>query len=153
MSNQTDIFPLFAHFVPPNNLTNLRFYLIIVLKGVLNMNNLIKTELGNKEIFSRNLKRYIEKSGRSQREIAEEIGVGQSTFTDWVKGRIYPRMDKVEKLANYFGIKKSDLVEDVNFGKSEISDKEQEILDLFHKVPDEKKEFLLKMIQAAIDTL
>lgn len=117
------------------------------------MNNIIKTDLGNKEIFSRNLRRYIEKSGRTQKEIAEEVGVGQSTFTDWVKGRIYPRMDKVEKLANYFGIQKSDLVEDVNFGKSEISDKEQEILDLFHKVPDEKKEFLLKMIQAAIDTL
>lgn len=115
------------------------------------MNNIIKTDLGNKEIFSRNLKRYIDRSGKTQREIAEEIGVGQSTFTDWVKGRIYPRMDKVEKLANYFGIKKSDLVEDVNFGKSEISDKEQLVLDLFHRVPDEKKDILIKMLQAALD--
>lgn len=115
------------------------------------MNNLIKTDLGNKEIFSRNLKRYIDKSGRTQKEIAEEIGVGQSTFTDWVKGRIYPRMDKVEKLANYFGIKKSDLVEDVNIGKETVSNKEQLVLDLFHKIPDGNKELAIKMLQAMID--
>lgn len=115
------------------------------------MNNLIKTDLGNKEIFSRNLKRYIDKSGRTQKEIAEEIGVGQSTFTDWVKGRIYPRMDKVEKLANYFGIKKSDLVEDVNVGKETVSNKEQLVLDLFHKIPDGNKELAIKMLQAMID--
>ncbi len=115
------------------------------------MNEIIKTDLGNKEIFSRNLKRYIDKSGRTQKEIAEEIGVGQSTFTDWVKGRIYPRMDKVEKLANYFGISKSDLVEDVNVGKETVSNKEQQILDLFHKIPDGNKELAIKMLQALID--
>ena len=117
------------------------------------MNKSVKTDLGNKEIFSRNLRRYLESSQKTQKEVSKAIGVSTGTFCDWVKGRAYPRMDKLQLLAEYFGIKKSDLVEDVNFGKSEISDKEQEILDLFHKVPDEKKEFLLKMIQAAIDTL
>lgn len=117
------------------------------------MKNLVKTDLGNKEIFSRNLRRYISQSGKTQKEIAKAVGVGQSTFCDWVNGRIYPRMNKVQLLAEYFGIKKSDLVEDVNFSKSEISDKQQELIDLFQQVPDEKKEFLLKMIQAAIDTL
>jgi repressor LexA len=115
------------------------------------MNKIIKTDLGNKEIFSRNLKRYIDKSGRTQKEIAEEIGVGQSTFSDWVKGRIYPRMDKVEKLANYFGIQKSDLVEDINIGKETVSNKEQQVLDLFHKIPDGSKELAIKMLQAMID--
>jgi repressor LexA len=115
------------------------------------MNKIIKTDLGNKEIFSRNLKRYIDKSGRTQKEIAEEIGVGQSTFSDWVKGRIYPRMDKVEKLANYFGIQKSDLVEDINIGKETVSNKEQQVLDLFHKIPDGNKELAIKMLQAMID--
>mgnify|MGYP003296585969 CR=1 FL=1 len=61
-------------------------------------------------------------------------------------------MDKVQLLADYFGIKKSDLVEDVNVKTETISDKEQLVLDLFHKVPDEKKEFLIKMLQAAIDS-
>jgi repressor LexA len=115
------------------------------------MNKSIKTDLGNKEIFSRNLKRYLDKSGKTQKEIAKAVGVSTGTFCDWVKGRAYPRMDKVQLLAEYFGIKKSDLVEDVNTVSETVSDKEQQILDMFHKVPDEKKDFLIKMIQAVID--
>jgi transcriptional regulator with XRE-family HTH domain len=115
------------------------------------MSNSIKTDLGNKEVFSRNLRRYIDQSGKTQKEIAKALGVGQSTFCDWVKGRIYPRMDKVQLLAEYFGIKMSDLVENENIRTETVSDKEQQILDLFHKVPDEKKDFLIKMLQAAID--
>lgn len=117
------------------------------------MKNLVKTDLGNKEIFSRNLRRYISQSGKTQKEIAKAVGVGQSTFCDWVNGRIYPRMNKVQLLAEYFGIKKSDLVEDVNFSKTEISDKQQKLIDLFQQVPDEKKDHLLNVIQAVIDTL
>jgi repressor LexA len=115
------------------------------------MNKTIKTDLGNKEIFSRNLRRYVDKSGKTQKEIAKAIGVSTGTFCDWVKGRAYPRMDKIQLLANYFGINKSDLVEDVNVSKETVSNQEQQILDLFHKVPDEKKEFLIKMIQALVD--
>lgn len=115
------------------------------------MNKSIKTDLGNKEIFSRNLKRHLDKSGKLQKEVAKAVGVSTGTFCDWVKGRAYPRMDKVQLLAEYFGIKMSDLVEDENVRTETVTDKEQLILDLFHKIPDEKKEFVIKMIQAAID--
>ena len=40
------------------------------------------------------------------------LGVKYTTFTDWVKGNSYPRIDKIELMANYFGISKSDLVEE-----------------------------------------
>ena len=115
------------------------------------MNKSVKTDLGNKEIFSRNLKRYVDKSGATQKDIAKAIGVSTGTFCDWVKGRAYPRMDKVQMLAEYFGIKKSDLVEDVNVGKETVTDKEQLVLDLFHKIPDDRKEFFIKMLQVEID--
>ena len=115
------------------------------------MNEIVKTDLGNKEIFSRNLKRYLTNSGKTQREVAAAVGVSTGTFCDWAKGRLYPRMDKVQKLADYFGIKKSDLVEDVNVVKESVSNKEQQILDLFHKIPDGNKELAIKMLQAMID--
>jgi repressor LexA len=112
-----------------------------------------KTNLGNKEIFSRNLKRYLENSGKTQKEVAAFLDVSTGTFCDWMKGRSYPRMDKVQRLAEFFGIKKSDLVEDVNIAKESVSNKEQEVLDLFHKVPEEKREFVLSLIRATIDNL
>lgn len=67
--------------------------------------------MDNKAIFASNLNHYMNEKGKSRREVAEAIDVSYFTFTDWVKGKKFPRMDKVEKLAAYFGIKISDLIE------------------------------------------
>lgn len=117
------------------------------------MNKSVKSDLGNKDIFSRNLNRYLRLSGKTQKEVAAAVNISPGTFCDWMKGRAYPRMDKVQLLAEYFGIRKSDLVEDVNIGKESVTDDDQEVLDLFHKVPKEKREFVLSMIRAAVDNL
>lgn len=70
------------------------------------------TSIGNKQILAKNLNYYIERSGKSQKDLAELVGVAASTFNDWVKAKKYPRIDKIEILANYFGIQKSDLIEE-----------------------------------------
>lgn len=107
----------------------------------------------SQDVFTRNFNRYLVTSEMKQIDIAKAIGVSTGTISDWKKGRAYPRMDKIQALAELFGISKSDLVEDVNIAKESISNKEQEVLDLFHKVPEEKREFLLSLIRAAIDNL
>ena len=67
--------------------------------------------MNNKKIFAENLKRHMRERDKSRKEVCEALGVSYYTFSDWVNGKKYPRMDKVEKLANYFGILKSDLIE------------------------------------------
>jgi transcriptional regulator with XRE-family HTH domain len=115
------------------------------------------SELGNKQIFSANLLYYLAQKDVMQKDLAKHIGVSQATITDWIKMRTYPRMDKLQLTAEFLRVQMTDLCEPRNkvsvTTNKAVSDKEQEVLDLFHKVPDEKKEFLLKMIQAAIDTL
>lgn len=112
-----------------------------------------KIELGNSEVFARNLLRYIRGADKTQAEVAKAIGVHPASMSDWLTGRTYPRMDKIQLLAEYFGIQKSDLVEDEYVKKETISEQDQDILDLFHKVPEEKREFVLSMIRVAIETL
>lgn len=68
--------------------------------------------IGNKEILSRNLRKYISKSGKDRSDIAKELGFPYSTLTDWVNGKKYPRINNIEKLAEYFKVSKSDLIED-----------------------------------------
>jgi transcriptional regulator with XRE-family HTH domain len=70
--------------------------------------------LGNKEIMAKNIQYYMDKYGKSRQDMCEALGVKYTTFTDWVKGNSYPRIDKIELMANYFGISKADLVEDHN---------------------------------------
>ena len=68
--------------------------------------------LTTKSTFANNLKRYMELNQKSRRDVCEDLGFSYYTFSDWVNGKKYPRMDKVEMLANYFGIQKSDLIEE-----------------------------------------
>lgn len=117
------------------------------------MNKTTKTDLGNHEVFARNLKRYLDNSGKTQKEVAAAIYVSTGAFCDWLKCRAYPRMDKIQALAEYFGINKSDLVDDVTVTKESVSNEDQMVLDLFHKVPKEKREFVLSLIRATIDNL
>ena len=79
--------------------------------------------LGNKDIFSRNLRYYIERSGKDRRELAEIWGFPYSTVTEWLNGRKYPRIDRIEKMAQYFGILKSDLIEDKTAEHREMQQK------------------------------
>ena len=81
--------------------------------------------LGNKEIMAKNIQYYMDKYGKSRQDMCDALGVKYTTFTDWVKGNSYPRIDKIELMANYFGITKADLVED----HSDNQDAEQYYLD------------------------
>ena len=68
--------------------------------------------MDNKSIFAENLKKYMEQNNKSRRDSSEALGISYYTVSDWVNGKKYPRMDKVEMLASYFGILKSDLIEE-----------------------------------------
>ncbi len=70
------------------------------------------SDLGNKEIFSKNLRYYMSINKKDRIDICKDLQIPYSTLTDWYNGNIYPRIDKIELLANYFNIRKSDLVEE-----------------------------------------
>ena len=72
----------------------------------------MKSNLGNKEVFAANLLKYMEKRGVDRQMLSDAIGVPYTTVRDWTKGNTYPRIDKIEMMANYFGISKADLIED-----------------------------------------
>lgn len=70
------------------------------------------SNLGNKEIMAKNIRFYMDKYQKTRNDMCEALGVKYTTFTDWVKANSYPRIDKIELMANYFGVSKADLVED-----------------------------------------
>ena len=88
------------------------------------------SNLGNKEIMSKNLQYYMNKTGKSQKELAEIVGVSTSTFNDWIKAKNYPRIDKIEILASYFKILKSDLIEERTEEHREMQKKNDIMTDI-----------------------
>jgi len=109
--------------------------------------------MDNKDIFASNLQRYMELSGKSRNDISRALGISYYTITDWVKGKKYPRMDKVEMLANYFGIPKTYLIEERSKSSPEepkLSEGEQLLLELFRKIPEDQQGLVLNLIRAAL---
>lgn len=68
----------------------------------------------NKEILAKNIRHYMEQNKKTRNEMCEALNVKYTTFADWVNAKTYPRIDRIEQMANYFGIKKSALLEEHN---------------------------------------
>lgn len=69
------------------------------------------SDLGNKEIFAKNLKYYMKLNNKDRNDLSKDLNIPYTTITSWCKGEFYPRIDKIQLLANYFNIQKADLVE------------------------------------------
>lgn len=111
--------------------------------------------MDNKNIFAKNLRHYMHINEKSRKEVSEAIGVSYYTFSDWVKGKKYPRMDKVELLARYFGCLKSDLIEDKKNPATEngngISKAKEKLIEKVMQMSDaeiQKLELLLQIVEA-----
>lgn len=72
----------------------------------------MKNNLGNKQTMAKNIKYYMDKNNVTAAEICKVLKVPQSTFSYWLSAKTYPRIDKIEMMANYFGVNKSNLVEE-----------------------------------------
>lgn len=70
------------------------------------------SDLGNKEIFAKNLNYYMTINNKDRNDISRDLELPYTTVTSWCNAEFYPRIDKIQLLANYFCIQKSDLVED-----------------------------------------
>ena len=68
--------------------------------------------MNNKEVMSTNIRYYLGLKGLNVKDFATQLGFKYTTVLDWVNGNSYPRIDKVEKMAKYFGISKANLIEE-----------------------------------------
>ena len=101
------------------------------------------SDLGNKEVFAKNLKYYMDRNGKDRNQICADLPqIAYTTLATWLQAKAYPRIDMIELLANYFGILKSDLVEDkMNLAKN--------IINVYSQV---HAGILTEMIEDIVDT-
>ncbi len=97
-----------------------------------------------KNVFSSNLNHLLLKHKKTQREVADAIGVSPQTFNTWCMGIALPRMGKLQSLADYFNVSKSALIEP----PSEDDLEYEEAIELYKKYKNAIPE-----IQAAVEGL
>ncbi len=105
-----------------------------------------------RKILSENLEQLMKQNNVTQIELSEAIGVSQSTISNWIKELKYPRIGKVEELAEYFNVPKSRITErqDVkreeqdtiaaHFDKDGLTeDEKQEVEDFINYLKSKRK--------------
>lgn len=61
------------------------------------------------QIIAENITHFRKQRGITQKELAKEVGISASTMTDYMKLRSAPSFGVIQKLADYFGVRKSDI--------------------------------------------
>lgn len=98
----------------------------------------------NKEIFANNLSFYMKQKGVDRNTLCADLDLKYTTVRDWLKGITYPRIGKIELLANYFNINKSDLIEN-KISTAQPSDSLlEEITNTARKLSPENKKIVLR---------
>lgn len=92
-----------------------------------------------RRVFVKKLRYYMEKNGKNQMDLMRDLGLSSATVSSWYNGKKLPRMGKIQMLADYFGIEKSDLLEEKGEKETYYIDEEtRELAEFLHKNPDYK---------------
>ena len=94
----------------------------------------------------------LQKNGVTPYKVAQATGIGNSTFTDWKNGRSVPKQDKLQKIADYFGVSVDYLMGREQKEKTPSLDKQlsKEEFALYgevHDLTDEEKQKVLDFIK------
>jgi repressor LexA len=108
--------------------------------------------IGNKPVMAANIKHYMAVKGVNAKELSKALNVPYTTVLSWTKAEYYPRIDKIEMMSDYFGILKSDLIEDKQkqSTEGELSIKKKEFIRKVEGMSDaqiERLEQILALVE------
>ncbi|WP_288573702.1 XRE family transcriptional regulator [uncultured Streptococcus sp.] len=101
--------------------------------------------------MAKNIRRHLNKLGLNVKDFASEMDFKYSTVLDWVNAKTYPRIDKIELMANYFKVEKADLIEEYGSRKNVLSSKinfdprQAILLSNYNKLNDNRKDKLVQV--------
>lgn len=108
----------------------------------------------NKRIMAENIQRYMDQRGISRQQLCDALDIKYTTLRDWLKGLTYPRIGKVEAMANYFGCEKSDLIEDKrekSTADDGLSEKRQALIDFAKSLSEEQAVLALRLLKSLVE--
>ncbi|WP_155724140.1 helix-turn-helix domain-containing protein, partial [Lactococcus cremoris] len=109
-------------------------------------------ELERRKIVAENIRKLIKEKGITQKQLAKEIGMSQNIITEYVKLRSFPPGGVLQKIADYFGVKKSDIdttwKKDVNSDNTPIIEK---TIDAMKQLEEPRQKVVLNTATNQLD--
>ena len=73
------------------------------------------SDIEARKAFPKILARYMQEYGMNQSDVARRLNVSKQIVSDWLYGKKFPRVDKMQELARLFGVQMSDMYPNENF--------------------------------------
>lgn len=102
----------------------------------------------SKEIFSKNLRRFLERENMNQVELAEHLGVTKAAVNYWVRGRSVPQVAVVQAMADLFSCSTDELLKEWS-GDLPSGSPEERLIFIFRQLSEEGKKYLLQQASIA----
>lgn len=72
----------------------------------------MKNVSNQREILSKNIKDLLHSRGKTQTDMARDLEIAETTVSSWLNAKKYPRIDKIQMMADYFNVSRSRITEE-----------------------------------------
>lgn len=95
-----------------------------------------------KQITMKNMKKIIKSQNRSLTSLAVELEVSQEAISQYISGKIHPKLETIVKMANILNTSTDyllDLTDDPTKNDFSLNEKEHNIINLYRNLSDTEK--------------
>ena len=100
-----------------------------------------------KKIFGQNLSFLLDRRGKNQIDVVRDLDVATGTVSEWVRGKKYPRVDKMQALSEYLGVRMSILIEKNGIDTFKREETEERLLRAFRLSSPEIQSAAMTMLE------
>ena len=105
------------------------------------------SDFQNRRIMAANIQKYMAICGYTRLDLAKLLGISYSTLRDWVTAKTYPRINKIDAMAQIFGCEKKDLIEQPGVNTLEALPADDiRVLEQYHKLSEENRDLIVQLI-------
>lgn len=97
-----------------------------------------------KDTFAKNIKYYLNERGLTQTQLAKILDYPEMTVSNWVNAKYYPRIDKIQEMADFLSINKSDLIEDkIETNTNKLTTDQEQLITYYNNSNTQGKTIIL----------
>lgn len=100
------------------------------------------------KVIAQNLRNIIYEQGKTQAQVAKDLGINKGTLSSWMNGTRTPKMANIDMLCKYFGVSRSAIMEPSTSRKTnKISAEQAQLIQLAMNADSENIHLALEMLK------
>lgn len=99
-----------------------------------------------REIFAKNFSYLLDQRGKTQLDVANHLHVATGTVSSWANGQKFPRIDSLQKIAEYLSVRMSILTEENGMSVFTEEENEKKLIMAYRAADDRSREDALKLL-------